>query len=76
MQNGRVQDVTFDRLHEHLGDEEILELSYITALYEMHAILTRALRLEYDDIDERIIEVAAPESGGDSDFMGGVGSES
>ena len=75
LQNGRVQDVTFERLQEHLSDEEILELSYITALYEMHAILTRALRLEYDDIDERIVEIAAPESGGDADFMGGVGSE-
>lgn len=74
-QNGRVQDATFARLAEHLSDEEILELTYITALYEMHAIMTRALRLEYDDVDERIVEVPAPgqaEAGG-GDFMGGVG---
>ena len=58
--NGRVQDVTFERLSEHLGEEEILELTYVTALYEMHAIMTRALRLEYDDIDERIVEIPGP----------------
>ena len=75
LQNGRVQDATFERLREHLCEEEILELSYITALYEMHAILTRALRLEYDDVDERIVEVPAPDSGKGTDFMGGVGSE-
>jgi alkylhydroperoxidase family enzyme len=72
LQNGRVQDATFERLREHLSDEEILELSYITALYEMHAILCRALRLEYDDVPERILEVAAP-AGAGGDFMGGVG---
>jgi alkylhydroperoxidase family enzyme len=73
LQNGRVQDATFERLREHLGDEEILELSYITALYEMHALLTRALRLEYDDVPERLVEVAAPEGGRAADFMAGVG---
>ncbi|MGH0029272.1 MAG: carboxymuconolactone decarboxylase family protein [Myxococcota bacterium] len=71
LQNGRVQDVTFERLRQHLSEEAILELTYITALYEMHAIMTRALRLEYDDVDERVVEIAAPGDGGD--FMGGVG---
>ncbi|MEB2344118.1 MAG: carboxymuconolactone decarboxylase family protein [Deltaproteobacteria bacterium] len=73
LQNGRVQDATFARLREHLGDEEILELTYITALYEMHAIMSRALRLEYDDVPERIVEVAGPAGGAGGDFMGGVG---
>ena len=73
LQQGRVQDATFERLRAHLGEEEILELSYITALYEMHAILTRALRLEFDDIDERIVEVPGPDAAGGADFMGGVG---
>jgi len=75
LQNGRVQDATFERLRAHLGDEEILELTYITALYEMHAIMTRALRLEYDDVPERIVEVAAPETGAGADFMSGVGTK-
>jgi len=75
LQNGRVQDATFDRLRSRLSEEEILELTYITALYEMHAIMCRALRLEYDDVGERIVEVPAPEGGGVADFMGGVGRE-
>jgi len=73
LQNGRVQDATFERLRAELGEEEILELTYITALYEMHALMCRALRLEYDDVPERVVEVAAPEDGGVADFMGGVG---
>jgi alkylhydroperoxidase family enzyme len=73
LQNGRVQDATFDRLRAHLCDEAILELTYITALYEMHAIMTRALRLEYDDVPERIVEVAAPSGAQGLDFMSGVG---
>ncbi len=72
LQNGRVQDATFERLHAQLSDEQILELTYITALYEMHAIMTRALRLEYDDVDERVVEVPEPDAGS-GDFMGGVG---
>ena len=73
LQNGRVQDATFAQLRQHLGDEEILELSYITALYEMHALLSRALRLEYDDVPERIVERAAPAGARGADFMAGVG---
>jgi len=75
LQNGRVQDATFERLRAQLSDEEVLELSYVTALYEMHAILSRALRLEYDDVDERVAEVPAPQGGGVADFMGGVGAD-
>jgi alkylhydroperoxidase family enzyme len=74
LQLGRVQDATFAALKAHLSDEEILELTYVTGLYFMHAVMTRALRLEYDDVPERIAEVAAPSGekrGGD--FMGGVG---
>ena len=50
----------FAALKQHLSDEEILELTYVTTLYEMHATICRALRLEYDDVDERVTEVAAP----------------
>ena len=65
---GRVADGIFAALKEKLSDEQILELTYITALYDMHAVVTRALRLEYDDIDERITEVPAPGEPG-SDVM-------
>lgn len=60
---GRVADCVFGALKAHLSDEAILELTYVTALYDMHAIMSRALRLEYDDIEERIVEVAAPADG-------------
>jgi alkylhydroperoxidase family enzyme len=55
--HGRVPDDLFDRLRDHFDDVEILELTYITALYLQHAVMSRALRTEYDDVDERVIEV-------------------
>lgn len=61
LDGGRVPDAVFAALREHLIDEEILELTYITALYDMHAVMARALRLEFDDRDDPIVEVAAPE---------------
>jgi alkylhydroperoxidase family enzyme len=61
LQGGRVSDEDFAVLQAHLSDEEILELTYITAMYEMHATMSRALRLEFDDRDEPIVEIAAPE---------------
>jgi alkylhydroperoxidase family enzyme len=60
---GRVPDALFDALKAELGDEATLELTYITALYLQHAVMSRALRTEFDDVDERITEVAAPEGG-------------
>jgi alkylhydroperoxidase family enzyme len=61
LDGGRVPDAVFDALREHLSDEEILELTYITSMYEMHAVMSRALRLEFDDRDEAVIELSAPE---------------
>ncbi|MCJ7672188.1 MAG: carboxymuconolactone decarboxylase family protein [Acidimicrobiia bacterium] len=57
---GRVSDGVFDELRSHLTDEEIVELTYITTLYDMHAVMSRALRTEFDDRDEPIVEVPAP----------------
>ena len=68
LQRGRVSDGIFEALKEQLSDEEILELTYVTCTYMMHAIMSRALRLEYDDVDDRIIEVPAPD-GADNDVM-------
>jgi hypothetical protein len=45
-----------------------MELTYITALYDLHAVVSRALRLEFDDVDERVVEIAAPK-GASSDVM-------
>lgn len=57
---GRVPDGVFDALRAGLSDEEILELTYITTLYDMHAVMSRALRTEFDDHDEPIVEIPAP----------------
>jgi alkylhydroperoxidase family enzyme len=69
LEGGRVPDAVFDALKAELGDEEILELTYITALYEMHATMSRALKLEYDDVAEPIVEIAAPAGGSNDDVM-------
>ncbi len=60
LQRGRVPDGVFEVLKTHLSDEAILEFTYVTCTYMMHAVMSRALRLEYDDVDERIVEIAAP----------------
>lgn len=60
-QRGRVPEPVFDALKQHFSDEEILEFTYITGLYFMHAVMTKALRLEFDDRDDPIVELDAPE---------------
>jgi len=71
LEGGRVPDAVFDALRVHLSDVEILELTYITCSYDMHAVMSRALRLEYDDVDDPITEVPAPASASD-DVMAAV----
>jgi alkylhydroperoxidase family enzyme len=68
LEGGRVPDAVFETLREHLSEKTILELTYITCTYDMHATMSKALRLEFDDIDDRITEVPAPE-GGAADAM-------
>ncbi|MEM1037756.1 MAG: carboxymuconolactone decarboxylase family protein [Pseudomonadota bacterium] len=69
LERGRVSDGIFAALKADLSDEEILELTYVTCTYMMHAVMSRALRLEYDDVDERVVEVPAPEAGDSADVM-------
>ena len=58
---GRADEALFDAMRElGLDDEQILEFTYITMMYTMHAVITRALRLEFDDRDDPIVEVPAP----------------
>jgi alkylhydroperoxidase family enzyme len=61
LDRGRVPDGLFASLKAAFDDEQILELTYITALYLQHAVMSRALRTEFDDRSEAIVEVAAPE---------------
>jgi alkylhydroperoxidase family enzyme len=57
LDRGRVPDGLFDALRAHFSDEEILELTYIAALYLQHAVMSRALRTEFDDRPEPVVEV-------------------
>src|SRR5690349_20809745 len=50
--HGRVPDAVFAALQEHLSDEAIFEFTYITMMYVMHAVISRALELEYDNRDD------------------------
>jgi len=58
--SGRVPDARFAALQGLLSDVEILELTFITCTYDMSATMSRALRLEFDDRAEPVVEVPAP----------------
>ena len=72
---GRTSDDLFAVLQEELSDEEILELTYVSAMYLQHAVITRALRLEWDDRPEPVEEVEPPEEF-DAEHYVAVGSTS
>ncbi|HEX4740736.1 MAG TPA: carboxymuconolactone decarboxylase family protein [Caulobacteraceae bacterium] len=67
---GRTPVAVIEALKSFWSDEEILEFTYITCLYDMHAVMTRALRLEFDDRDDPIVEVPAPPEFDAGDFLG------
>ncbi|THD51252.1 carboxymuconolactone decarboxylase family protein [Phenylobacterium sp.] len=69
LQAGRTPDAVFAALKSFLSDEEILELTYIACLYDMHAVMSRALRTEFDDRDDPMVEVAAPADFSGQDFL-------
>ncbi len=69
LHGGRTPDALFAELKGHFCDEEILELTYITCLYDMHAVMSRALRLEFDDRDDPVVEEMAPEGFAGQDFL-------
>jgi|TARA_B110000438_G_scaffold138862_1_gene134182 alkylhydroperoxidase family enzyme len=71
LQGGRASDELFEALHSHLCDEDILELTYHVMGYNLHAVCCKALRLEYDDVPERIRELPTPEKDGEvADWAG------
>jgi alkylhydroperoxidase family enzyme len=70
LQGGRASDDLFEELHRHLSDEDVLELTYHTLAYNLHAVCCKALRLEYDDVPERIREVPVPTGGAPADWAG------
>jgi AhpD family alkylhydroperoxidase len=60
LEGGRVHDRVFAALKSHLPDDQILMLTYVVNMYALHATSTKALRLEYDDVPERVVEIPAP----------------
>ncbi len=64
LDGGRVPDAVFEALRAGLSDEEILELTYIVSTYALHATISRALRLKYDDVPERVVEIPEPSQAG------------
>jgi hypothetical protein len=48
------------RLKEHLSDREIFNLTFIICTWQLHGLMCKALRLEYDDMPERIVEIPVP----------------
>lgn len=71
LEGGRVPDALFEALRETLSDVEILELTYVVCTYEMHATMCRALRLEFDDVDDPVTEVPS-DGAAASDVMAAV----
>ncbi len=66
---GRTPEPVFDALRKFLSDEQILEFTYIVCLYDMHAVMSRALRTEFDDRDDPIVEIDAPAGFSARDFL-------
>jgi alkylhydroperoxidase family enzyme len=66
---GRTPIEVFDKLKTFWSDEQIFEFTYITCLYDMHAVITRALRMEFDNRPDPIVEVPAPKEFRGADFL-------
>ena len=69
-QRGRVPDGVFAKLKSFLSDVEILELTYVTCCYDGYAVLSRALRIDFDDRDDPLVEVPAPDDFEGGNFLG------
>jgi len=63
LDRGRTSDGVFAAVKAALSDEDILEFTYHVCGYVLHATMCRALKLEYDNVEERIREVPAPGAG-------------
>jgi alkylhydroperoxidase family enzyme len=68
LEDGRVHERVIAALKQHLSDEHILMLGYFVGMYGLHATTTKAFRLEFDDVPDRIAEIPAPASPGVQDW--------
>jgi alkylhydroperoxidase family enzyme len=60
LDHGRTPDALFAELQRHFDAEQLVELTYIVSMFMMNAGMIRALRLEHDDYDERVVEMPSP----------------
>ncbi len=63
LDRGRVPDGLFAALRDRLGDEALLELTYVATMYLQHAVMSRALRTESDDRPEPVTELIVDATG-------------
>jgi hypothetical protein len=70
-----VHDQVFAALRRHLPDDQVLMLTYFVNMYALHATSTKALRLEYDDVPERVVEIPAPDTARMQDWRDPVWAE-
>jgi alkylhydroperoxidase family enzyme len=73
LEGGRVHDRVVEVLREGLSDEHLLMLTYFINMYALHATSTKALRLEYDDVPERVVEIPVPASPGVQNWNAAAG---
>jgi len=60
LDHGRTPDALFDQLKSHFNEEQIVELTYVIGMFMMNAHMIKALKLEWDDRDEPVVEMASP----------------
>lgn len=58
--HGRTPDETFAALTRTFSEEQVVELTYIIGMFMMNAQMIRALRLEWDDVEEYVAEMPSP----------------
>lgn len=68
LERGRVHDLVIAELRKVLTEEQLIGLSFTINFYAMHARSCKALRLEYDDVPERLTEIPAPATPGVQDW--------
>jgi len=62
LEAGRVHDKVFEILKAHLSEGEIIELVHLINSFAGHATTSKVLRLEYDDVPDRIVEIPVPKT--------------
>jgi alkylhydroperoxidase family enzyme len=59
-QGGRALNKLFLAVHKYFSDEGMLEITYHVLGYNLHAVLCKRLRLEFDAVEDRVREVPVP----------------